>query len=307
MGALSRRRFLTIAAAAMAAPAAARPLPLHQWRGVALGADASITLAHPEPEAVIARALAEIARLERVFSLHRPDSALARLNREGSLPAPPFELLECLGLCGRMHAATAGRFDPTIQPLWALYATTHAAGRAPAQSELRAARDRTGWRHVRHDAGRVGFDRPGMALSLNGIAQGYIADRVADLLRAEGLGDVLVNTGEFRALGGHPQGGAWPVSLDDGSTLHRDAVALRDAALASSAPHGITFDAAGTASHIIDPASGLPAPAGWKLISVTAARAATADALSTAFCLMTAGQIAGALARVPQARLVHAG
>ena len=69
-----------------------------------------------------------------------------------------------------------------------------------------------------------------MALTLNGIAQGYIADRVVALLRAEGLSDVLVNTGELRALGGHPDGGGWPVSLNDGkrrqkefgATRHRD-------------------------------------------------------------------------------------
>jgi len=304
---LSRRRFLAITAAAAAVPAFAQPAPLHHWRGVALGADASITLAHPQAKAIVARALAEVTRLERVFSLHRPDSALAMLNRDGTLPAPPFELLECLSVCGRIHTATGGRFDPTIQPLWALHATAHSQGRQPAAEALQTALARTGWDGVRFDAARVEFDRPGMALSLNGIAQGYIADRVADMLRREGLTDILVNTGEFRALGGHPQGGAWPVTLDDGTQLHRDAVALRDAALASSAPHGITFDDAGSASHILDPMTGRPAPRLWRLVSVAAPQAALADALSTAFCLMTAPEIAATLEAIPQARLVHAG
>jgi thiamine biosynthesis lipoprotein len=111
---IRRRRLLTLAAAAALAPALpARARPIHQWRGVALGADASITLAHPDAPRIVERALAEIARLEGVFSLHRPDSALARLNATGHLAAPPFELLECLGLCGRVHAATGGAFSPS--------------------------------------------------------------------------------------------------------------------------------------------------------------------------------------------------
>ena len=83
--ALSRRRFLSIAAATActgllpASAIAARPLV---WRGTALGAEASLTLVHPD-EAVARRiltaALTEIRRLEAVFSLYRADSAVSRI------------------------------------------------------------------------------------------------------------------------------------------------------------------------------------------------------------------------------------
>ncbi|MCC5970034.1 MAG: FAD:protein FMN transferase [Pararhodobacter sp.] len=306
---MTRRRFLSIAAAAAATPLAVAPAhtaPLYQWRGTALGADASITLAHPQAEGIVQSALAEIARLERIFSLHDRQSALVQLNSGGRLTNPPFELLECLTLCRSVHAASGGLFDPTIQPLWALYAEHHAINRAPSNAALVAARARTGWTGLIFDTTTASL-RPGMALSLNGVAQGYIADRVADLLRAEGLENVLVNTGEFQAIGGQPQGGAWPVTLDDGERLHRDAVILENEALASSAPHGITFDQAGRISHILNPLTGQPAPARWRLISVTAPRAALADALSTAFCLMDRAGIARTLTSFPQARLAHLG
>lgn len=303
---ISRRRFLTIAAAAAALPAPLRAQPLYQWRGVALGANAAITLAHPQAEAIVTRARSEIARLERIFSLHDPASALARLNRDGQLDAPPFELLECLSLAGRVHAATGGRFDPTIQPLWAEYARAHAAGTAPSVKALAAITGRVGWDGVRFGPDAVSLDRPDMALSLNGIAQGFIADKVASLLRAEGLTDILIDTGEHRALGGRPGGGGWPITLDDGQRLHSDAVDLRDLALASSAPHGITFDAGAQVSHILDPSTGTPAPAYWRLISVTAPQAGLADALSTAFCLMPREAIDTTLAAFEGAALVHA-
>lgn len=305
---IRRRRLLTLTAAAALAPGMAalpaRAVPIHQWRGVALGADASITLAHPDAPRIVDEALAEIARLEAIFSLHQPDSALARLNAAGRLAAPPFELLECLGLCGRVHAATGGAFDPTVQPLWALHAEHHAGTPEgpPHPAAVAAARARTGWRRVRIDPAEVRLD-PGMALTLNGIAQGYIADRVARLLRGMGLDRVLVNTGEFAALGGDPRGGPWQVGLRAGDALLPDRVPLDGGALASSAALGITFDAAGRAGHIIDPRSGDPAPGRWRLVTVTAPRAALADTLSTAFCLLDRTGIERALATFPEARL----
>ncbi|MFP4273884.1 MAG: FAD:protein FMN transferase, partial [Paracoccaceae bacterium] len=286
---MHRRRFLTITAGAagMALLSPRRAVALTRWQGVALGAEASITLDHPQADRLIARARDEIARLEDVFSLYRPGSALSRLNAAGTLQAPPFELLDCLALAGRVHDATEGAFDPTIQPLWALHAEHAARGGtgAPPRAAREAVLARVGWRHVRFDTAEIRL-RPGAALSLNGIAQGYIADRVADLLRAEGLTDVLVDTGEMHALGGDPRGGPWQVHLKSPGGQVPGAVALSEAALASSAPRGTTFDAAGRVGHILDPRSGRPAPSRWRLVSVMAPRAGLADALSTAFVLL---------------------
>lgn len=314
---LPRRRFLTITAglgalaalprAVSADPAGAATPELHVWRGTAMGSAATIALSHPDAPALAAAAVAEIARLEGVFSLYRQDSALARLNRDGALAAAPPELLDCLSLAGAAHRATDGLFDPTVGPLWTLYAERHSAGTAPTAAEIAAVRARTGWDGValRENGVRLA---PGMALTLNGIAQGYVADRVADLLAARGLRDVLVDTGEIRALGGAPQGGGtgtdgvtgdWPVTLASGGRL-----GLRDRALASSAPLGTTFDQEGRVGHIIDPRDGRTAPARWVQISVSAPSAAMADALSTAGCLMDSrAALDAAAARLDGARI----
>ena len=303
---IRRRRLLSIAAAAALVPA--RPghaTAISQWRGVALGADASITLAHPDAERIIELARAEIARMEAIFSLHQPGSALALLNAQGRLHAPPFELLDCLGLAARVHAATGGVFDPTVQPLWALHAAHYAGAAepgAPSSAAVAETRVRTGWHRLRLDPDDIRL-QPGMALTLNGIAQGYIADRVARLLRGMGLEQVLVNTGEHLALGGDPRGGPWQVRLRAGGELLPGAVALEGAALASSAMRGTTFDAAGRQGHILDPATGRPGPAHWQLVSVIAPEAGLADALSTAFCLMGRPAIERALRAFPTARL----
>lgn len=295
---IPRRRFLAISAAALALPAAGRAEPMYTWTGIALGARATLRLSHPDAPAIAKRVAAEISRLEKIFSLYRADSALSRLNRAGTLDAPPFELLECLSLAGAVHRASAGRFDPTVQPLWASYAEAFARGTSPAPDDLRKARDLTGWDGVSFNASAITL-RPGMALTLNGIAQGYIADRVADMLTDQGLTNIMIDTGEFRALGSHPDGSAWPVRLAAGGE-----VPLVARALATSAPLGTTFDDGARVGHILDPRTGLPAHSIWREVSISAESAALADALSTAACLFdTQAEIAACLASFPGARL----
>ncbi|WP_297540927.1 FAD:protein FMN transferase [Roseovarius sp.] len=295
---LSRRRFIAISAAtALAGPASAAPK--RYWTGTALGARASITLDHPDAAEIVMAVLREIDRLEDVFSLYRPDSALSRLNRDGSLDAPPFELVECLGIAGAVHDATGGAFDPTIQPLWTTYAEAYAAGGTVTGPMLEKTRSRIGWSSVSIAPSQIAFARSGMALTLNGIAQGYVADRVARMLEAQGLDRILIDTGEVRALGGMPSGAPWSVSLPDGRAFR-----FRDRALATSAPLGTSFDAAETIGHILDPRTGLPAPATARTVSVTAPTAALADALSTGFCLLADAEAKEAIGRLRDCRLV---
>ncbi len=287
---IRRRRFLTIVAGAGLAafgPASASATPTQRWRGIALGASASITLAHANAADLIARARDEITRLEKIFSLYDPSSALSRLNTTGRLADPPFELVELLSTCDALNRVTGGAFDPTVQPLWALYAQHAASGATPTPREVEQIRTIVGWRNVGFSQDEIVFSRPNMGLTLNGIAQGYISDKVADLLRAAGVTSVLVDMGEVVAVGLGPDGTPWQVGIADPGerTKRRQTVGLSDQAIATSAPLGTVFDAGGNIGHILDPRTGRPGGV-WRQASVTATRATHADGLSTAFCLM---------------------
>jgi FAD:protein FMN transferase len=308
----TRRRFIAISAAMAGVGAlpgatlASNPAPVATWRGLALGAGASITLAgldQAQAAPLFEAVTAELTRLEDIFSLFRANSALSRLNRDGELAAPPAEMLEILSLANALNTHTGGAFDPTVQPLWTLYAKAAVRGQTPDAAQITAARARTGWRFVRYDAARIALARPGMGLTLNGIAQGYITDRIAGLLRTAGLQNVLVDMGEIRALGQRPGGGAWRVGLADpaGGVLDRP-VSLSGRALATSAPGATVLDAAGRIGHIFDPRTGQPGGV-WRQVSVSADRAALADGLATASCLLERAQIAQAVAGFPAARL----
>jgi len=313
---LTRRRFLGITAAAgglALLPARLRAadvgdaVSVRTWRGVAMGADACLQFAHPDPaeaDRLIGVCLEEVARLERVFSLYRPESALARLNRDGALDAPPAALVRLLSESVAFGHRTDGAFDPTVQPLWQLYAghfgRPGADPQGPPAAAVRAALGLVDFRNLRVDPGRTGFARRGMAVTLNGIAQGYVTDRVAERLKAEGMDRVLVDMGETRALGHHPAGRPWTVGLkdpaDEGRTM--ETLEIADRAVATSGGYGTLFDPAGRFTHLFDPASGACARE-WLAVTVLAPDATTADALSTALSVVPEDRARTILNRFP--------
>lgn len=295
---VTRRRFIAISAAAAASCAGSLPGYRRQaatWRGVALGAATSIRIdgrSQVDAADILRSCVREIARLEAVFSLYREDSALSQLNRNAALKHPPPDLLALLSSARGVHRVTGGAFDPTVQTVWELYARHFRAGTsnaasAPAAHLLKAALERVGLGKVVAEPAELRFLRPGMAMTLNGIAQGYITDRIADLLRSYGLTNVLVNIGEIRALDGTADGQPWNVTIagPDGSKEGGRRIGLADQAIATSATSGTSFDEAGHFGHIIDPRTGYPAPQ-RRQISVIAPSATLCDAYSTAFCLL---------------------
>lgn len=297
---VTRRRFIAIAAAGLAGrfdAAAADQPPLALWRGIALGAEAEIRIdGHDDVDALqmINLVRGEIERLENLFSLYRAESAISQLNANGALYAPDPDFLALLSTAANIYRATSGLFDPTVQPIWDAYArecsgdAVCADGVGAAISEVgRRSRAAVGFEHVVFGAEKIAFRRPGMAMTLNGIAQGYITDRVADLLKANGLRHVLVNMGEIRALAGRRDGSGWPVhvAVSRGERLRRRTILLSNQALATSATLGTTLDAAGRLGHILDPRTGAPLSE-RRQVTVEAPTATLADGLSTALCLM---------------------
>ena len=296
---LRRRRFLGITAAAAGFPllpfgAAAATPRLRIWRGVALGADAMLQIHHPDPvtaDRLIASALAEVRRLEAIMSLYQPDSALMRLNRTGVLDDPPPDLVRVLGESAAYHELMGGMFDVTVQPLWQVYAA-HFSRPAPdpagpPAAAIQEALSRVGQQWVEYGPDRIRFRHPGMGVTLNSIGQGYITDRVVELLRAGGITYALVDMGKMRAIGLHPSGAPWRVGLEDPESpgMVATRVEIRDEAIGTAGGYGTRFDAAGRFNHIFDPVTGATS---WRFasVSVISPTATEANALSTSFTLI---------------------
>ena len=319
---LTRRRMIAIAASAAGSAlltggriaGAGDPV---RWHGSALGAQVSIEIHHPDravAERMVDRCVLDVRRLEQQFSLYRDDSAICILNRTGILVSPDADMVTLLRASLRFAEMTDGAFDPTVQPLWQLYAdhfSSHQPDqKGPPQVKFAEALAKVGRDGLLVSADRVALTRRNAGITLNGIAQGYATDRVVDMLRTAGLSTTLVNMGEIRAIGTGPEGKPWRVGLadPDRSGALTETIDLIDRAVATSAGAGFRFDAKGRFTHLFDPATGL-SPALYHTVSVIAPTATEADALSTAFSLMPAPRIReiAALRRGVQVRLVTVG
>lgn len=300
---LTRRRFLSISAAVGALAASeASAMPVARWRGQALGAQTSMQLSgldDAEAQPIFRAVELELVRLERIFSLYRADSQIVRLNASGFLRGPAPELLELLSLCDRLFQSTGGAFDPTLQPMWVLRGKR---GRSVSRQETEEAQSLVGWKGVDLSGNAIEFRQRGMALTLNGVAQGYVTDRIKALLTARGLRNALIDMGEIAALGSRPDGAGWKagIALPDGELVHR--VTLKSRALATSAPEGTLLDAESGLGHILDPRDPAREPVN-RLVSVSAPQAAIADGLSTAGCLLSSVELGQAIGSFPDTKL----
>lgn len=296
----TRRRAITILASAAAVAIAGPASPTRadfEWRGTAMGADARILFNDIEPgkaKGIAALVEAEINRLEQALSLFQSGSELCRLNRAGALAAPSGDLRRALALALEIADVTNGLFDPTVQALWEAHVDwfaekTHIG--LPPQAVLVRALCAVDWRSVRIEPDSIHLG-DNQRLTLNGLGQGYVTDRVAELLTAKGFTSILIDLGEMRAIAPRHDGSPWLIARRDADPLR-----LAEGALATSEGAGCVLGADGAAHHLFDPRSGRSA-AHWRTITVHHRSAAMADALSTALSIASADEIQQLLPRL---------
>jgi len=292
---LTRRRFMILGFAA-GSFGAGRLLPSmlgrpgFVWRGSALGGEASVILYGPDyaaAQSALSSVANEIERLENIFSLHRASSELSRLNKDGIITSPSRDLFELVQNSVGWRRRTHGAFDPTVQPIY----QTLAAGAEPNSAILALAGT-----PICCGQGQIKLS-PGASLTLNGIAQGRIADRVTEILAGYGFIDVVVNAGELRLPGRTPR----RVNIAPART----ALSLAEVAVATSEPESHLLDAKTFRHHLIDPRTG-ESPRYWKSISVIAPSAEMADALSTAFAVVPPEAVADLAATLREISVIGA-
>lgn len=115
-------------------------------------------------------------------------------------------------------------------------------------------------------------------LDLGGIAKGYIAEKLAELIHSAGVNSAMLDLGgNVLVVGSRPDGMPWRVGIQDpfDETKLVRAMAVRDCAVVTSGTYR-------RGEHIIDPRTGGPADAGLVSATVISHSATLADALATA-------------------------
>jgi FAD:protein FMN transferase len=250
----------------------------------ALGTSMQLRVAHRDAEAAelaIAAARADIALVEDQMSLFRADSALRTLNQQGQLRHPHPDLRYVLRAAQDIARRSQGAFDVTVQALWNVYDQARNEGRLPSRAEVAEAQARTGWRDLQLSDDAVRLARPGMGVTLNGIAPGFAADKVRATLLRHGVQHALIGTGEWASIGQAEGGRDWTLGIASPRGAH-DVLArlsMQGRCVATSADDECTFSADHRYHHIVDPRTGYSPPA-LASVTVIAPTCMVADAVT---------------------------
>jgi thiamine biosynthesis lipoprotein len=240
----------------------------------------------------------ELALVDRLFSRWNPDSELSRFNAQAStVPvAASAELVDAVLTAGRAAEQTGGAFDATVAPLIEAWGFGPAGRPAamPSAVAIAAARARVGHALLSADPARraIRKARPDVAIDLDGLAGGWLADRIANAIVALGYQDVLADgSGEITARGRRADGGPWRVAVESPAGARAPGspvIDLVDACVATSGDYrNFWTDEEGRhRSHIVDPRSGVPVTHGLASVSVVHADGTWADALGTGLLVL---------------------
>lgn len=258
-----------------------------QWREramVGLGTTLSLRAAHASSErtdAGLDAAVNAIRHVEKHMSLFNPDSSLCRLNHVGVLDQPDPDLVKILTLARYVSERSQGSFDVTVQPLWDAWQNAKQLNRLPTANELKIARSKTGWRNLEITNERVRFLQPNMALTLNGIAQGYASDLAREALRLQGIEHALIDTGEWNTLGQSADSRPWSLGIENPRRIDAIVASIVSdgRAIATSSDAHCSFSADMRHHHIFDPRTGY-SPSELASVTVLAPTCALADALT---------------------------
>jgi len=246
---------------------------------------------------------AAVQQVDAQMSPWLPGSDLNRLNHApvGAWVTLPTEILEVLVCALDVCRLSAGAFDPAAGALvdaWGFGAVRDAPDAEAirtATSAAPVARTPT-YEALELDSGMLRARKHApMQLDLCGIAKGYAVDRMADVLRQNGVPHALVALdGELRAVGGQADGQPWAVAVESPETGRRavhSVVELQDLAVATSGDyrHYLQVGDARLA-HTMDTRRGAPVRNEVASVTVLARQCVHADAWATALLVAGPGE-----------------
>jgi thiamine biosynthesis lipoprotein len=233
----------------------------------------------------------EISAIDLACSRFRPDSELTFLNGRAGTPTPVSPLLlEAVEVALEAARRSDGLVDPTVGGAMRVlgYDRDFGSMEKTAGPLVVSVGRVPGWRLVVLDRQHLTVSVPaGVELDLGATAKALCADRAAAAAFAGAGTGVLVSLGGDMAVAGPPPDGGWSVLVTDDHAARLDGpgqpVAIRSGGLATS---GITVRhwvrGERQLHHLIDPATGLPARARWRTVTVTARTCVDANTASTA-------------------------
>jgi thiamine biosynthesis lipoprotein len=231
----------------------------------------------------------ELARsLSAILNVYDPGSELNRLNIEKNMVVSKD--LEDVLLCAlNLGQSTGGALDITVAPLMKKVGfyddmPGELYERIPDKT------DGIGLEYVNILHGRkIELADRHTWLDLSAVAKGYIVDRLAGFLEANGIRNYLVNAGGEIYCAEKKGPGKWKIGIrDPRSRSVLGILYLEGSAVATSGDYEnfIVMKDGAVSSHIIDPNERKVRKRRYSSVTVISSRCAVADGLSTAFMVL---------------------
>ncbi len=185
-----------------------------------MGTQVSITVSAAsakEGDAAIEAGMAEIRRLDAMMSLYKETSEITKVNLaagKGPVKVSP-EMIEVVEHAAKISKLSGGVFDVTVGPLVVLWQMRLKEGNVPTDDEIAAVRPLVNYRNLVIDrkASTLFLKKKGMIMDLGGM-KGYLADRVAEVMKRRGVANALIAlAGDIWALGRREDGTPWRIGV----------------------------------------------------------------------------------------------
>ncbi len=267
--------------------------PITSDTRIALGTVCTISLYEKGTQDLYDELFLRLNEIEQLMSPNIIDSELSKANdfagfEKGSISADTYTVLEKSLEYARL---TDGAFNPAIGPLVNLWAIGTDAARVPSQEEIEKAVLLSQWEKVlltkEQNDYFVFLEEEGMALDLGGIAKGYAADELVEILHENNIYSAIIDLGgNIYALGEKENGDAWKVGIKNpfdstGSPAVR--VDLKNQSVVTSGVYERFFEQYGVRyHHLLDSKTGYPVNNGLMSVTIVTESSMLADVLSTA-------------------------
>ena len=241
--------------------------------------------------------------LAQMMSTYVPESPLSELNRTGILNNAPAELVEVFKLAIELSTLTNGAFDPTVLPLVGLFKQLKKTGTLPEEQKVKEILQLVDYRHIVVENGTtVRYSKPGISVTLDAVAKGYIVDQGIEVLQRLELNNAFVEAGgDLMAVGHRYDGKPWKIGIrnprsDDLKKM--TTIEMSDRAIATSGDYMQYFTEDKKMHHIIDPRTGF-SPVRTASSSIIAPTVARADGLATATMVLDPDESIALLETLP--------
>jgi len=229
-------------------------------------------------------------QLELIFSRTQENSELARLNRR-EITEVSDHLARVIETGLEYGRITDGAFDITMGAVTSLWDFTAEAPVVPTSDAVDEALSSVSWNSISVKGNNITFRDPHTQLDLGGIAKGYIADRMAELLEDRNVSSAIISLGgNLYFLGGKPDGSDFQAGIQLPYASRSTTIGglpVQDCSIVTSGVYERCFTLEDVFyHHILDPETGFPAETELTAVTIISASSLEADALSTASFLL---------------------